>query len=148
MNEIWESVTAIATAVGVMLTGGGLIFAGWQVRVARRVAEGEFLLKLDEMFRHHQDVHLALRQGKWSDGVSGPETNKEWAAVDAYMGLFERVYILIKRKIIDKKTVDRLYGYRIEKIVDNDTIRQAKLVQERGKWQDFIALCALLDIGV
>src|SRR5690606_16025530 len=116
--EFWEYLTAIATAVGVILTGGGLIFAGWQLRDARRVAEGEFLLKLDEMFRHHQEVHLALRKGKWSVGVSGPETNEEWAAVDAYMGLFERVHLLIERKIIDKETVERLYGYRIQNILD------------------------------
>jgi hypothetical protein len=141
-----DTAASVIAGIGVVLTGIGLIFAGYQLRDSRRVAQGEFLLQLDEMFRHHQEVHLALRQGDWSDGVSGPETNEEWAAVDAYMGLFERVYILIERKIIDKEIVDRLYGYRVRNIVTNDPIRQAKLVEAREYWTDFIKLCHLLDV--
>lgn len=144
-----EDIATIATAVGIILTGVGLIFTGLQVRDARRVAQGEFLLRLDELFRDHHPVHLRLRPGgEWAGSEKGPQSPAEWAEVEAYMGLFERINLLIERKIVDKETVDRLYGYRIRNIVANDVIRQAKLVRARASWQDFVNLCELLDIEI
>ena len=53
------------------------------------------------------------------------------------MGLFERVKVLVDDKIIDIDTVDRLYGYRVDNIVNNETIRQAKLEREKDSYLDF-----------
>jgi len=144
-----EDIAAIATAVGIILTGVGLIFTGMQVRDARRIAQGEFLLRLDELFRTHHAVHVRLRPGgEWTGSEKGPQSPAEWAEVEAYMGLFERINLLIERKIVDKEIIDRLYGYRIRNIVANDAIRQAKLVSARASWRDFVNLCELLDIEI
>ena len=62
------------------------------------------------------------------------------------MGLFERIYYFIQDELIDKEAVVRFYRYRVENIVANNTIKQAKLTDERKYWTDFIKLCELLDV--
>ncbi|MDX1994051.1 MAG: hypothetical protein SF029_16820 [bacterium] len=132
--------TLIVTIVGV-------VYAGNQLHLSRRVSQGEFLLHLDEMMRVHDKVHRSLRPGgKWAKGNVGPINADEWADVESYMGLFERIKILIDRKILDIKLFDRLYGYRIDNIIANEVIVQTKLgSEEKESWQDFIALHRALE---
>lgn len=133
--------------LGILATAIGVAIGVWQLVLSRRIASGEFLLRLDDMFRHHQDVHIALRPGgKWYGMEELSLSAAESAAIDAYMGLFERIYVLVDKGIIDAETVKRLYGYRIKNIVANRTIRQIRLVDEKDDWKDFIALCNVLGI--
>ncbi|GAB4574742.1 MAG: hypothetical protein Kow0077_22830 [Anaerolineae bacterium] len=135
--------------IGIVLTLIGVFAGVYQLYVSRQVELGNFLLRLDDMFKAHQEVHLALRPGgKWStdEEAKQPQTTEDWAAIEAYMGLFERIKILIDKRIIDADIVRRLYGYRLANIVANRSIRQAKLIDEKDSWQDFIELCALLNI--
>jgi hypothetical protein len=135
------------TAVGLLLAWGGLVAALWQLKQTRNIALGEFLLHIDEMMLQHEEVHLNLRPGgPWTQEGSGPESAEEWAAVDAYMGLFERVYILSEENMVDLDIISRLYGYRIRNIVANERIRQAKLVDEADLWRDFADLCERVDV--
>ena len=62
------------------------------------------------------------------------------------MGLFERIKVLVDNRIIDLKTVDRLYGYRITNIVKNKKIKTGKLENPETKegWQNFIELSSAL----
>lgn len=130
-----------ATVIGLLMTAIGLIYTGCQIRGSKKVAKGEFLLHLDEMLQEHNNIHIRLRpDGDWTIDKSGPKDKEEWVAVEIYMGLFERVNILIEDNIIDIDTIDRLYGYRIMNILANDVIRQNKLERESSYWQDFIKL--------
>jgi hypothetical protein len=137
------------TGAGLVFTGIGLTFAGMQLRVAQRTAHGEFLLNLDEMFWHHDKTHRRLRPGgDWSKKGTGPseEDFEAWTDVESYMGLFERINVLVKEGIIDLDTVNRFYGYRISNIVNNDRIREGKLEnpKTKGGWRDFIELARAL----
>lgn len=141
-------------SIGLLLTGFGLVgtaIALYQTRKqaeqAQKVTLGQFLLDLDEKFSHHQDAHVALRPGgKSANEDAGPVTAEEWAQVEAYMGLFERINILIDKNILDADTVDRLYGYRVNNIVANPVINQAKLVKKSEDWTNFLSLCEKLNI--
>jgi hypothetical protein len=150
----------IATFIGLLLTGIGLIYAGFQLRDSKRIARGDFLLRLDEALRHHDNVHKRLRPGgSWSplessssssgsgssSSAIGPSSYDEWVEVESYMGLFERIKVLVDDKIIDIGTIDRLYGYRVFNIVANDTIHKEKLVKRPDGWQDFIGLWHALE---
>ena len=118
----------IATIIGLVLIAIGLIYTGYQIHGSKTAARGEFLLHLDEMFQQHNETHTRLRPGGlWGDGKTGPASVEEWVAVERYMGLFERINILVEDKIIDIDTVDRLYGYRVINISRNKIIQQAKL---------------------
>lgn len=126
------------SGLGAALTGIGLIYAGLQLRLARKIAKAQFILHFDNLFLEHLPVAKNLR-GKWRiDG--GPGTLDEWIAVEAYMGLFERIQIMIEDGVIDLKVFDQLYGYRLFYIVENTIIREHKLVQRKDQWVRFIKL--------
>jgi hypothetical protein len=113
------------------------------------VTLGQFLLELDDKFSQHREAHIALRPGgKWASGTASPTTAEDWAQIETYMGLFERINILIEKNILDTGTIDRLYGYRVNNIVSNPKIRQAKLIDNADYWTDFLSLCSRLDIKI
>ena len=131
----------VVTQVGLLLTFIGLVYTAEQIRRGRKVAQGEFLLRLDELFQSHNDVHEKLRPGgEWAKENAGPSTPDEWVKVELYMGLFERVQILIEDGIIRRKIFERLYGYRVGNIVKNQRIKVEKLEKRSEGWKDFIAL--------
>jgi len=130
-----------ATIIGLIMTALGLMYTGYQIRGSKKTARGEFLLHLDEIFQQHKDIHKRLRPGGiWGDGQTGPTDVDEWIALESYMGLFERINILIEDRIVDIDTIDRLYGYRIINISENRIVREAKLEKKSDYWQDFIKL--------
>jgi hypothetical protein len=63
----------------------------------------------------------------------------------AYMGLFERVKIMIDLKLLPVSVVNRLYGYRIGNIWANDRLMCEKLVKLAGQWQDFLMLVRCME---
>jgi hypothetical protein len=155
--------SALAVAVGIF----ALWYANDQVQEARRqrdiqvkaqqdaaVAQkhaensafGQFLLQLDEAFRHHQSVHLQLRPyGEWAENPDQRPTDKELPEAEAYMGLFERVMIMIDLGLLKADVVERLYGYRVGNIWANNRIMKVKLVSQASGWQDFIRLIRTME---
>ena len=94
-------------------------------------------MQLDPMFRDHKPVESNLR-GKWKN--EGTKTLEEWMAVEEYMGLFERIQVMIQDEIIDLKTFNLIYGYKLFYLVDNKAIHDHKLVERREHWELFIKL--------
>jgi hypothetical protein len=137
---------ALAT-VAIALTTAGLVYAGLQLRDAKRSARGQFLLALDERFERHAEVHYRLRVGgDWARASdSGPQEPAEWIAVEMYMGLFERVDLLVRDGLISLTAVDDLYGYRLLNLVANPVIRQEKLIRDADWWRLFIHLWSELS---
>ena len=146
-DQFWAALESIATAVASIIAAIGLIYVGKQLKASKKIARAEFLLRLDELFREHTEVHVRLRPGgDWASESKGPESNEEWAAVERYMGLFERIKVMIDDGIVDLDTVDKLYGYRVFNIANNTIIRKAKLEGERAKyWAKFIELKRALE---
>jgi len=54
-------------------------------------------------------------------------TDKELPSVEAYMGLFERVMIMIDLGLLKADIVERLYGYRVLNIWANNRIMKVSL---------------------
>lgn len=131
--------TAVATAVMAIVASIALVYAKGQIKEAqnqlqhsRRKAHGDFLLRLDEAFQRHLEVHKLLQPAfAWGKekgrSKAGPSDPEDWFKVTQYMGLFERINSLLKNEIVDLATFDDLYGYRLYNIVSNDTIRKVKL---------------------
>ena len=91
------------------------------------------------MLRHHERVHVKLDSEEGAEWDPAPE---DWPAIEAYMGVFERIQLLVEDKVLTLRTVDRLYSYRVLNIVSNDHIRTKKLVEKKEFWPDF---CKLWD---
>jgi hypothetical protein len=143
----WIMFGSISGAVGSFAAAVGLIFAGKQLLDSKKISRGEFLLRLDELFQQHVETQMRLRPGgDWSSGDAGPEKASEWGSVERYMGLFERIQVLMDAGIIDLATVDHLYGYRVLNIAKNPVIRREKLEGPRAKyWLGFIRLWKALE---
>lgn len=112
-------ITAVATALAAPVAAVGVVVAAIQLRGQRRAAEAqlrttkaEFLLALDDTFRAHRRTHRKFRPPSdterlpqddpegavgiwWGPRARGPETDGDWVDVEAYMGLFERVNVMI-----------------------------------------------------
>jgi hypothetical protein len=144
---------------GVVVASIALIFTAIQVYLNRRqlrlntaVNRGNSWLKLEEMSRHYDNIHLKLRPGgEWTaqdvlGRYIGPKNNVEWAAVEDYMGFFEQIKILLDRKLIDKTTFKILFAYRLGNIVRNPIIVEEKLKIRGYGWRDFIQLLQDLEI--
>ena len=148
--EWWTAFGSIATAAGSIAAGVGLITAAIGLKYTAKIAHGDFLLHLDEMFWHHDKTHRRLlpERGEWGRPEMGPppDDSEAWADIESYMGLFERIKVLVDGGIIDRDTVNRLYGYRVSNIVRNSVIRRAKLEHPttKGGWTSFIALATSL----
>jgi hypothetical protein len=138
----------IVTIVGVVIGGISLVFTAFNTRLTSRSNRARFWLDLRDRFARHDDAHRHLRPGgKWSGG-GAPTTPEEWADLEAYMGLFEHCEIMMRQGLIDGKTFEKIYGYRVQNIVSNNAIRKTKLVQLSHGWQDFLALVKRLRITV
>ena len=84
--------------------------------------------------------------GEWAGTGKGPSNPQEWAQLEAYMGLFEHCEIMLREGLIDLKTFDLNYGYRIKNILANEVIVREKLVKAKEGWPQFISLIHRLDI--
>ncbi len=151
-NVRMEQLQLAVTILGVLGGLFGLWYAGGQLRAAHQSARGTFLLELDEAFTRHTDVYIRLRPGDvsqspgdWIGPGRGPENSSDWMAVEQYMGLFERIEVLIEGGVLDAQITNRLHGYRVRNIVANDRIRKTLLVDGAAGWQDFLSLIERLQ---
>jgi hypothetical protein len=139
--ELIQTLIALLGFIGAVIS---ILYAARQLRDSKRSAQGNFLLRFDEMLDRHDAVHKRLRPG--GDLASGETIAPgDWPAIERYMGLFERIKILIDDGFIDLDAFDRLYGYRIDNITNNKQIKQAKLVDRAYGWRDFNALVQDLE---
>jgi hypothetical protein len=115
----------------------------------KRVVGGSFLLVLEGEFRVHWDIHIALRpKGQWAGPGAGPDSNEDWARVESYMGLFERLNILEKDGIVPLEYIKQFYGYRLRNIWANQRIRETKKLDTKPEdWHDFVELSRKLGVG-
>jgi len=85
-----------ATIAGAIVGLGSLIYTARGAVSNARTNRAHFWRNLRMDFSEHAEVHKALRPGgKWAVG-GGPQTNDDWARVDAYMGLFEHCEIMLE----------------------------------------------------
>jgi hypothetical protein len=119
---------------GLLVALGGFYYPGRQLLHSQRSAQGSFLLDLEHVMRQHDEVH---RKPDSPAGKRWAPLDEEWPAIEAYMGVFERIQLLVEEKILDLETVDRLYSYRMISIIRNDHIRREKLVEKDAFWPFF-----------
>lgn len=147
--NILQTVPAIITSIGVIvgfyIAYRQLRSSARQHRLEKKAAQGNFLLEFDKMLDRYEHIHKKLRPGGAWFGEEIELEPDEWAEIERYMGLFERIAILIDDNFIDIETFDRLYGYRIRNIKNNPTIKLEKLEKRAYGWKDFIELSNAME---
>jgi hypothetical protein len=142
----WASVATILGAIFAVLT---LLYTAYQIRLSTRISAGTFWLELEKMFANHDEVHIKLRPGGvWANNKGGPENVEDWAKVEDYMGLFEHCEIMLQKKLIDWKTFQAIFAYRIHNILVNKMIVQAKLKNEKDSWRAFLRLLKRMKVDI
>ncbi len=137
----------IATIAGIPIAALVLIYTAYQIHQSTKISRGQFWLELEKMFAQHDDVHIKLRPGgEWTANDAGPETAEDWAKVEDYMGLFEHCELMLRKRLIDRETFGLIFSYRLNNIVANRIIVNAKLRQEGKSWQAFIRLLKRLKV--
>ena len=135
------------TIISALIATASLIYMGKQLKLSAKISKGQFLLELEKMAYTHNEVHLNLRPGgKWSSGKITSDTPEEWAKIDDYMGFFEHCELLMQDKSLSEKNFKSIFEYRVRNILDNDDIVQAKLIDEKEHWEDFLKLQSRLNI--
>ncbi len=144
-----DAVRNIVTIIGVIVAAGSLAFTAKNTELTRLTSRAQFWLNLRDQFAKHADVHNLLRSaGDWAGDKGGPATPKEWAQVEAYMGLFEHCEIMLDQGLIDESTFKEIYRYRLSNIVANTIIRREKLCKRAYGWKRFLELTQRMGIKV
>jgi|GEM_PF-3426036 len=115
-----------------------------QIKENRKTAQIQIFLEFDKRLTEFNKVHIALRGAEPDKTIS----DEDWPDIDGYMGAFERLYLLLRDGVINRRDAKSLYGYRLENIVNNKEIRQAKLRNEEESWYYFSEVCKTLEIDI
>jgi hypothetical protein len=144
-----DAVRNIVTIIGVIIAAGSLAFTAINTDLTWRTSRARFWLDLRDQFAKHADVHNRLRPaGDWAGDKGGPATPKEWAQVEAYMGLFEHCEIMLYQKLIYESTFEEIYSYRLSNVVANTIIRREKLCERASGWKRFLELTQRMGIKI
>ena len=129
------TISDFSSVIVAVATVGTLLYISRQVTVTRQQTRGQFLLALDQQFEKSNAITMRL--------VTEPlfmPVGTEWYEIYQLMSVFERISIMVDDKILDIGLVDRLYGFRLLRLIANDAIYQ-RLMASGAEWQDFIDLC-------
>jgi hypothetical protein len=118
-----------------------------QMGATEDVNNAQLWLSFREFLTKYDEIAIYLRPGgDWSFENTGPSTEDEWAKVEFYMGVFEHANLMLDKKLIDLKTFQDIYKYRIGNILSNKKISEAKLRDKAEYWRNFIDLCRKLGL--
>jgi hypothetical protein len=148
--------TLALTAGAIVMALASIFYAIKTLRDTRKIARAQFFATVRGLMMEYDDVHARLRPGgPWAPGKgelyaqTGPETPEEWARVELYMSLFEYCEILLRSRLMRQKDFDRSLRYRLQNLMRNAVIIEAKLLSElRAGWTDFLRLCERCKIHV
>jgi hypothetical protein len=135
-------IDVILSILNLLVAATGLRYVWYELNRTSKTTQGEFLLNLDEKMNDFADVTEATFDNDWvpSDDKDTNIAGISWARINNYMGLFERIKILIDDDIVNLELFTRLYGYKLRYLVLNDAIYQRKLLGQGYGWTDFIKL--------
>ena len=144
----WSQI--IGAAAAVVLALWAILIARKQLNDAKRSAFGQFILGIDEAFRGYEKVRRYINRQS-----SFPKPYE--SDMYRYIGIFERLGIFIKWKLLPTKTVDELYGHRFQRLISyeggfsKDYGREFPPRAHPENWDGFISLWRALkdlrDVG-
>jgi hypothetical protein len=122
----------VAQIVGAIGGVGGILYAAAQLRSNASTSQSALLLQLEDMSHDHDAVRARMSPGgAWMEKGAGPATPKEWMQAEDYLRFFEHCEILIQQGTLNPRLFWRLFGHRLEKILENESIVRKKLIEER-----------------
>lgn len=116
LAEILALIGILVTGLGSMAGLIGIIFVWNQVRASRRIAQGEFILRLGQLLAEHESASRLLVDGQWKPDT-GDKNDPAMIDMVRYMEMFDQMKVLIDYQMIEPRIFQRLFGYRLYFIV-------------------------------
>ncbi len=148
------SIAGFADAVTILAGLGTLIalfYAGKQLKHSQRVSSGDLLLHIDELLIQYNEVHRQLvtsqflfRNPQLPQPADQAESLVTTFQKNSYMGLLERVNVLVDTGLLDIATVYHLYGHRVQILAQDPEVSEW-LEEQPSDWYHFIALNKALE---
>jgi hypothetical protein len=118
-----DSVYSDIAVTLVTVAGGFAIF--FQIHKENTIAEGDFVLNINNTFCDNEMIQGVYRKLKTNDQLG----DSEKMGIIAYLTFFEVIYILIKKNTIDIETIDDLFRERFFLCVMNINVQALELVK-------------------
>ena len=127
-----------------------MLMAAFALRKSTKIAQGNFLLKIDEMANRYNEIYYPLRDR--FDGDKGQPyesySEAEILEIKEYMGFLEHSERLIASGSITINDFDDLFGHRVRALTYNTEIMNATVLIEPKRWKQFIRLMRRLRTQV
>lgn len=102
------------------------IFTFWfEMRKTKEIAEGEFILKLNNCFIENSTLNEFYKHLYFNEKI----TDDDWVSLITYLTFFETLYVLIKRNIISIRIIDDLFANRFFILTSNLQVQERDLLK-------------------
>jgi hypothetical protein len=107
-SNVWEAITAIFTAVAAI----GVLFAFYQLRMSKKVAVFEYIVKLDEEFNSERIIKVRARVAALDFTNLDANTIVQYENI---LDFFEKIAYLKEEGVISLDSIYENWGYWIER---------------------------------
>jgi hypothetical protein len=132
-DDVANQVILVLTVVSYLSAVAGFAITIRQLKTNSQTNTASFWLNLRSMFKEHDGVHHSLQTDISWRGPHRPVSDAEAIAIVEYMGMFEHVYKMLQRDLIDWGTFKDIFAYRVLLIMNSPAIVNATLV-DNGRW--------------
>lgn len=109
-----ENIIIYSTLISSLATFATVIILIWQTRISRKTAHAEFTLRLHDMFFINNNNSKIIRCIEEKNSVLDRNRGKfSKSDLDDYLGIIELLAIYVNNGVLDKKTVEEMFGYYI-----------------------------------
>ncbi len=128
-SRLQDVVVAATTVVGAV--------AIWfQMKRSKDMAEGEFILMLNDSFSANEDI-----KSVYSKLISeAPLVEEDRTAIVEYLTFFETIHLLMQRDVADLKLLDDLFRYRFLIAVNNPQVQDMELLPDARYYRNIYTL--------
>ena len=124
-----------------------LFYAALQLRINARIAQGQFLMALDQFLDRFDSVYYPLRELHESDSASQQTfSSQEMLKIKEYMGFLEFAEILLREKSITESAFLDMFGHRVRALASVPQVMRATIYKEPTRWRCFLSLLSRFAI--
>jgi hypothetical protein len=132
ITEIAGIVSNFATILGLIT----IVLVFIQIKINGSRTRAKYISELVRDFQYHLPVYQdLLTNGKYSDSKDGKFTPEVKAKICIYLGFFEKINFLLKRKVIKLESIAEMFTYPIILATSNKKIKTEILSQKNQKIQ-------------
>jgi hypothetical protein len=139
----------IAIAVALWQLRDSHVSATKQLEASNKYAIAQNWLAVRAILSNYDDIHVNLRpRGDWHQSLAKPDTVKDWARTELYMGTLEFVEDLMSKDLLEHQQIADWYRYRVRNILCNPRIVKFKLIENAKDWARFHRLRDRLGLSM